>query len=162
MNFSLLFQSHETALALSAQQHRVRYSDSVEEGTYIFPLSGIAFMIVDTQECADSPGVSRLFEKIGKFIQVHRNSFLLFSSSLHAQREQEILFRIQQSFLGSKLRIIPVHNVAEMVKSMLTIAKATSKPHVDSVRDRMALARAQIIERSPVWDVLSRLQFGKE
>ncbi|GCB84310.1 hypothetical protein scyTo_0024863, partial [Scyliorhinus torazame] len=34
----------------------------------------------------------------------------------------------------------------------------TCKPHVDSVRDRIAMIRAQIIERSPVWEMLHKRQ----
>ncbi|KAJ8418548.1 hypothetical protein AAFF_G00000470 [Aldrovandia affinis] len=49
-----------------------------------------------------------------------------------------------------------------MLKGMLTIAKATSKPHVVSVRDRMSLARAHIIERSPVWEMLRDMQLGAD
>ncbi|XP_066548311.1 protein SPO16 homolog [Amia ocellicauda] len=156
---SACLQNHEAALSLSAQQHRVRYSDSVERGTFIFPRSGIAFMIVDTQQFPEEAG---LLEQIKKFIHVHRNGFLLLLASLHGEKQWGILSSIQQRFLGSNLRVLPVHNIAEIVKSMLTIAKATSKPHVDSVRDRMTLARAQIIERSPVWEVLRKLQLDCE
>ncbi|RXM99727.1 Epoxide hydrolase 4 [Acipenser ruthenus] len=41
-------------------------------------------------------------------------------------------------------------------------AMATSKPHVDSVRDRMTMAKAQIIERSSAWEMLRNLQLGYE
>ncbi|KAK2540308.1 hypothetical protein Q9233_001180 [Columba guinea] len=61
-------------------------------------------------------------------------------------------------FLGSNLRIIPVHNAAETVKLMLTIAKVTSRPRADDIRYKMAMTKAQIIEKSPVWKMLQEYQ----
>ncbi|KAK1165166.1 hypothetical protein AOXY_G13635 [Acipenser oxyrinchus oxyrinchus] len=159
---STAIQNHDVSCSLSAQQHRIRYTDSVETGSLIFPLSGIAFLIVDTQEFPENQEETAVFEKIKNFIGIHRNSFLLLLASLHGPKECRILFRIQQRFLTSNLRIIPVHNTPEIIKSMLTIAKATSKPHVDSVRDQMTIAKAQIIERSSVWEMLRNLQLGCE
>ncbi|KAM7012508.1 protein SPO16 homolog isoform 2-T2 [Tautogolabrus adspersus] len=139
---------------LSAQQHRIRFSDSVESGAFIFPLSGTAFLLVDPQDLPECFEESGLIERINTFVQVHRNSFLLLFAPFNGTREMEIFTVIQHRFLGSNLRILPVRNNAEIVKGMLTIAKATSKPHVDSIRNRMSLARAHIIESSPVWEML--------
>lgn len=36
--------------------------------------------------------------------------------------------------------------------------QATSKPNVDTVRDRMSLVRGHLIERSPVWELLRDIQ----
>ncbi|KAH1166801.1 hypothetical protein KIL84_015973 [Mauremys mutica] len=63
-----------------------------------------------------------------------------------------------QRFLGSNLRVIPVHNTAETVKLMLSIAKITCKPHIDNIRYRMFMAKAQIIDQSPVWKMLHKIQ----
>ena len=41
---------------------------------------------------------------------------------------------------------------------MCSSVQATSKPHVDTVRDRMSLVRAHLIERSPVWELLRDIQ----
>ncbi|XP_039983845.1 protein SPO16 homolog isoform X2 [Xiphias gladius] len=137
-------QNHDTHRMLSSQQHRIRFSDSVESGAFIFPLS-------DLPERLEESG---LIERIKKFTRVHRNSFLLLYAPFNGKRELEILSGIQCRFFGSNLRILPVRNNAEIVKGMLTIAKATSKPHVDSIRDRMSLAQAHIIESSRVWEML--------
>ncbi|XP_060886742.1 protein SPO16 homolog isoform X2 [Labrus mixtus] len=139
---------------LSAQQHRIRFSDSVESGAFIFPLSGTAFLLVDPQDLPERFEESGLIERINTFVQVHRNSFLLLFAPFNGTREMEIFTVIQHRFFGSNLRILPVRNNVEIVKGMLTIAKATSKPHVDSIRNRMSLARAHIIESSPVWEML--------
>ncbi|XP_064416133.1 protein SPO16 homolog isoform X4 [Latimeria chalumnae] len=114
--------SHEVATSLISQQHRVRFSDTVEEGSIIFSLS----------------------------------------AALHETREWETMIRIQQRFLGSNLRIIPVHNTNDIVKSILTIAKATCKPAVDNIWCRMVMATAQITDRSLVWEMLHKLQLGEE
>lgn len=36
--------------------------------------------------------------------------------------------------------------------------QATSKPHVESLRHQMVLARAHIIDNSPVWQMLKEMQ----
>ncbi|KAM6938329.1 protein SPO16 homolog [Lycodopsis pacificus] len=147
-------QNHETNRMLSAQQHRIRFSNSVESGAFIFPLSGTAFLLVDPQDLLEHFEESGLIERIKTFVQVHRNSFLLLYVPFNGKKELEVLSVIQHRFFGSSLRILPVRNNAELVKGMLTIAKATSKPHVDRIRDRMSLARAHVIGSSPVWEML--------
>ncbi|XP_025758611.1 protein SPO16 homolog isoform X2 [Oreochromis niloticus] len=151
---STSLQSHEIIRMLNAQQHRIRFSDSVHPGAFIFPLSGTAFLMVDPQDLPEPSEESGVFERIKKFVQVHRNCFLLLHSPFKGKKELETLTVIQNRFFGSNLRILPVQNTDEIVKGMLTIAKATSKPHVDSIRDRISLARAHIIESSPVWEML--------
>uniref|UniRef100_A0A3P8RDX5 Uncharacterized protein n=1 Tax=Astatotilapia calliptera TaxID=8154 RepID=A0A3P8RDX5_ASTCA len=151
---STSLQSHEIIRMLNAQQHRIRFSDSVHPGAFIFPLSGTAFLMVDPQDLPEPSEESGVFERIKKFVQVHRNCFLLLRSPFKGKKELETLTVIQNRFFGSNLRILPVQNTDEIVKGMLTIAKATSKPHVDSIRDRISLARAHIIESSPVWEML--------
>ncbi|XP_047443513.1 protein SPO16 homolog [Mugil cephalus] len=147
-------QNHETSRMLSAQQHRIRFSDSVESGVFIFPLSGTAFLLVDPEDLSEPFEESGLTEKIKKFVQVHRNCFLLLLAPFNGKRELQVLALVQDRFFGSNLRILPVRNDAEIVKGMLAIAKATSKPHVDRIRERMCLARAHVVERSPVWEML--------
>ncbi|XP_024060352.2 uncharacterized protein C1orf146 homolog [Terrapene carolina triunguis] len=154
---SSALQSHEVSESLQSQHHRVRYSDSVENGSMIFSLSGIAFLLADTQDLFKTGG-ELFLGRTEKFINVHRNSFLLLSAALHGPKEWDLMFRIQKRFLGSNLRVIPVHNTAETVKLMLTIAKITCKPHIDNIRYRMLMAKAQIIDQSPVWKMLHKIQ----
>ncbi|XP_054021026.1 BTB/POZ domain-containing protein 8 isoform X1 [Dryobates pubescens] len=87
-------------------------------------LPGVAFMLSDTQELLMA-GEEQYSKRIQKFINIHRNSFLVLSAALHGPEEWNIMFRIQRRFFGSNLRIIPVHNTAETVKLMLTIAKVS-------------------------------------
>ncbi|KFV85222.1 Uncharacterized protein C1orf146, partial [Struthio camelus australis] len=147
--------NHEISTLLRSQQHRVRYSDSVEIGSVIFSLSGVAFILADTQDLLTT-GEEQFLDRVQKFINIHRNSFLVLSAVLHGPEEWNIMFRIQRRFLGSNLRIIPVHNTAETVKFMLTIAKITSKPRADDIHYKMAMAKAHIIEKSPVWKMLQQ------
>ncbi|XP_075012377.1 protein SPO16 homolog [Calonectris borealis] len=154
---STALQNHEISTILQRQQHRVRYSESVEIGSVIFSLSGVAFILADTQDLLMT-GEEQFFRRIQKFINIHRNSFLVLSAALHGPEEWNVMFRIQRRFLGSNLRIIPVHNTAETVKLMLTIAKITSKPRADDISYKMAMTKAQIIENSPVWKMLQEHQ----
>ncbi|XP_066521715.1 protein SPO16 homolog isoform X2 [Hoplias malabaricus] len=143
---------------LMAQQHRLRFSDSVELGALVFPLSGTAFMLISPEEFPEKAENSEFINRIEKFVQVHRNSFLLLQSPVYGRREWEIVSAVQRRFFGSNLKVLPIHSNADIVKAVLTIAEATSKPQVDSIRNRMALARARIIESSPVWELLGSMQ----
>uniref|UniRef100_A0A8C0B092 Chromosome 1 open reading frame 146 n=1 Tax=Buteo japonicus TaxID=224669 RepID=A0A8C0B092_9AVES len=153
----LSLSNHEISTILQRQQHRVRYSESVEMGSVIFSLSGVAFLLSDIQELLMT-GEEQFSKRIQKFINIHRNSFLVLSAALHGTEEWNVMFRIQRRFLGSNLRVIPVHNTAETVKLMLTIAKVTSKPQADDTRYKIAITKAQIIENSPVWKMLQDYQ----
>ncbi|XP_063056981.1 protein SPO16 homolog [Engraulis encrasicolus] len=153
---STSLQSHESVRLLQA--HRVRFSEGVESGSFVFPLSGTAFMLVVSQDLPEPLEDSGLYEKIQRFVKVHRNCFLLLQAPVFGQREWAIMEAVQSRFFGSNLRAYPVHCNANMVKGMLALAKATSKPNVDTVRDRMSLVRGHLIERSPVWELLRDIQ----
>ncbi|XP_072854041.1 protein SPO16 homolog [Pogona vitticeps] len=150
-------QGHEISTSLQNQRHRVRYSDSVEDGSIIFSVSGVAFLLSNAQGLFFTDR-ELFFEKIKKFMTIHRNGFLLLSAARHGPKEWDMMFKVQQRFLGSNLRLIPVHNTAEAVKLMLTIAKTSSKPHLDNIRYRMLMAKAQIVEQSSVWKMLHQRQ----
>uniref|UniRef100_A0A3B4EJ86 Chromosome 1 open reading frame 146 n=1 Tax=Pygocentrus nattereri TaxID=42514 RepID=A0A3B4EJ86_PYGNA len=158
---STSLQNNEALRVLLAQQHRLRYSDSVEIGSFVFPLSGTAFMLITPEEFPEKAESTEYFKRIEKFVQVHRNSFLLLQSPVYGTREWQILSAVQKRFFGSNLKVIPIHSNVDIVKAVLSIAKATSKPHADSIRDRMALARARIIECSPVWELLGMTDWVK-
>ncbi|XP_068176616.1 protein SPO16 homolog [Antennarius striatus] len=151
---STSLQSHKAIGILSAQAHRIRFSDSVHLGAVIFPLSGTAFLLVDPQDLPEGSGESGVTDRIKTFVQVHRNSFLLLFAPFSGNKELETLSVIQRRFLGSNLRVLPVRNDEDIVRGMLTIAKATSRPLSDSISDRMSEARAYIIDKSPVWEML--------
>ncbi|XP_025727972.1 protein SPO16 homolog [Callorhinus ursinus] len=154
-------KSCEVATALENQSHKIRYSDSVENGSIIFSLSGLAFLLMDAKECFIS--AEEIFlAKIEKFINIHRKSFLVLSAALHGSEEWKLMFRIQQRFLGSNLRILPVHNTVNAINLMCTIAKTASKPYTDSICYRMITTEAYIIEQSPVWKTLQKLKLSSD
>ncbi|XP_059771936.1 protein SPO16 homolog [Balaenoptera ricei] len=157
-------KSYEVATALENRSHKVRYSDSVENGSIIFSLSGVAFLLMDAKKCFMSAEETEetFLAKIGKFINIHRNSFLVLSAALHGPEEWKLMFRIQQRFLGSNLRILPVHNTINAINLMCTIAKITSKPHTDSICYRMITTKAYIIEQSPVWKTLQKIKLSSD
>ncbi|KAB0393394.1 hypothetical protein E2I00_002043, partial [Balaenoptera physalus] len=158
---SVAYMSYEVATALENRSHKVRYSDSVENGSIIFSLSGVAFLLMDAKKCFMSAEETFL-AKIEKFINIHRNSFLVLSAALHGPEEWKLMFRIQQRFLGSNLRILPVHNTINAINLMCTIAKITSKPHTDSICYRMITTKAYIIEQSPVWKTLQKIKLSSD
>ncbi|XP_019482535.1 PREDICTED: uncharacterized protein C1orf146 homolog isoform X2 [Hipposideros armiger] len=90
-------KSCEIATALENRSHKIRYSDSVENGTIIFSLTGVAFLLMDAQECFMS--TEEIFlAKIEKFINIHQNCFLVLSAALHGPEEWKLMFRIQQRY----------------------------------------------------------------
>ncbi|MEE6494533.1 hypothetical protein FKM82_001777 [Ascaphus truei] len=147
---------HDVATSLQSQHHKVRYSESVESGSIIFSLSGVAFLLANAQDLFVTSREA-LFDRVEKFISVHRNCFLVIAAALHGPNEWNLMFNIQQRFLGSNLRIIPVHNSADTVKMILTIAKVTSKPHLANIQGRLLKAKTHIVEISNVWKVLDRI-----
>ncbi|XP_041861445.1 protein SPO16 homolog [Melanotaenia boesemani] len=152
---SSALRSHETCRQLRAQPHRIRFSDSIESGVFVFPLSGTAFLLVGPEDLPEPFEEFQLIERIKNFLQVHRNCFLLLHDPFNDKKDVRAL--LQSRFFGSSLRILPVHTYPDLVKGMLTIAKATSKPHVDRIRDRMSLARARVIETSPKCEMLRKM-----
>ncbi|KAF4112205.1 protein SPO16 homolog [Onychostoma macrolepis] len=152
-------QCDEASQILLAQRHRIRRSDSILSSSFVCPLSGTAFLLVTSEEFPAKLENAEYFERIEKFVQVHRNSFLLLQAPVYGKREWEILSSVQNRFLGCKLRVIPVHSTADVVKGILVIAKATSKPNVANLRDQMSLACTHIIDHSPVWGMLQEMQF---
>ncbi|XP_052455469.1 protein SPO16 homolog isoform X3 [Carassius gibelio] len=117
-------QCDEPSKILLAQQHRIRRSDTILSSAFVFPMSGTAFLLVTPEEFPAKLENSEFFERIEKFVQVHRNSFLLLQAPVYGKREWEILSSVQNSrFLGCNLRVIPVHSTADVVKGMLVIAK---------------------------------------
>ncbi|XP_008067199.1 uncharacterized protein C1orf146 homolog [Carlito syrichta] len=158
---STSLKSYEVATVLENQSHKVRYSDSVENGSIIFSLSGVAFLLMDAKECLLS--AEEIFlAKITKFINIHQNSFLVLSAALHGPEEWKLMFKIQQRFLGSNLRILPVHNTANAINLMCTIAKTASKPYKDSICYRMMTTKAYITEQSPVWKTLQKIKLNDD
>ncbi|XP_037671745.1 uncharacterized protein C1orf146 homolog isoform X2 [Choloepus didactylus] len=121
----------------------------------------VAFLLMDAKECLMS--AEEIFlAKIEKFINIHQNSFLVLSAALHGPEEWKLMFRIQQRFLGSNLRILPVHNTVNAINLMCTIAKTTSKPYIDSICYRMMTTKAYITEQSTVWKTLQKLKLGSD
>ncbi|XP_051026681.1 protein SPO16 homolog [Acomys russatus] len=154
-------KSYEIATALENRSHKVRYSDTLESGSIVFSLSGAAFLLMDANECIIS--AEEIFlTKIEKFITIHQNSFLVLFAPLHGPEEWNLMFRIQQRFLGSNLRILPVHNTVNAIDLMCTIAKTSSKPNIDSICYRMITAKAYVIEQSPVWRTLQKIKLSAD
>ncbi|KAM8887836.1 protein SPO16 homolog [Synchiropus picturatus] len=154
---SKTLENHDISRSLMAQQHRIRFSESVEDGAFIFPMSGTAFLFLHPQELPKNFDESHhVTTQIERFLQVHRNSFLFLFDAFDGGKEY--LTFLQRRFLSANLRIIPVRSNADIIKGMLTIAKVTSKPHVDIVLERLARVRCHILENSSVHQMLKDLK----
>lgn len=58
---------------------------------------GIAFILSDTQDLLRT-GEEEFSRRIQKFINIHRNSFLVLSAALHGPEEWSAMFRIQRRY----------------------------------------------------------------
>ncbi|XP_075396378.1 protein SPO16 homolog [Tenrec ecaudatus] len=151
----------EVATALENQRHKIRYSETVENGAIVFPRSGVAFLLLDAKECLMS--AEEIFiAKIEKFINIHQNSFLVLCAAFHGLEEWNLMFKIQQRFLGKNFRILPVHNAVNAISLMCTVAKTTSKPYIDSICYRMITTKAYVTEQSPVWKTLQKITLNSD
>nr|XP_021493558.1 uncharacterized protein C1orf146 homolog [Meriones unguiculatus] len=153
-------KNYEIATALENRSHKVRYSDTLESGSIVFSLSGVAFLLMDAKECISAE--ETFLTKIEKFMNIHQNSFLVLFAPLHGPEEWNLMFRIQQRFLGSNLRVLPVHNTVNAIDLMCTLAKTSSKPNIDSICYRMITTKAYIIEQSPVWRTLQKIKLSTD
>lgn len=60
-------------------------------------LTGVAFLLSDTQELLMA-GEEQYSKRIQKFINIHRNGFLVLSAALHGPEEWNVMFRIQRRY----------------------------------------------------------------
>ncbi|XP_069823776.1 protein SPO16 homolog isoform X2 [Dendropsophus ebraccatus] len=119
--------------------------------------AGTAFLLVNTQEARGGEDRETFFDKIQQFSSTHRNSFIVMVAALHGPEEWDLMRNIQLRFLGSNLKVIPAHNSAETVKSVLTIVKATCKPHCETIEEKLLQAKVYIAENSPAWKALDEM-----
>ncbi|XP_053409048.1 protein SPO16 homolog [Mercenaria mercenaria] len=132
------------ATILRQKQLKVRVSDGVIPGTVIFPLSGVAFLIIPLSQATIQDPENKciqlsqeLIDRVEKFLHIHRKCYMLCQAPLHGQSERNVFSMIQRKYLDTRLNMIPVHNATEAVKSMLTIAKALCKPVSDILHERL-------------------------
>jgi hypothetical protein len=59
---------------------------------------GIAFLIINPQELPENLEEAGLFDKIKKFVTVHRNSFLLLQAPFYGKKELGIMSVIQHRY----------------------------------------------------------------
>lgn len=58
---------------------------------------GVAFILSDAQDLLMA-GEEQVSKRIQKFINIHRNSFLILSAALHGPEEWNTMFRIQRRY----------------------------------------------------------------
>ncbi|XP_046580985.1 protein SPO16 homolog [Haliotis rubra] len=133
-------EKSEISRLLRQKNFKIRNSESVTSNSIIFPMSGVAFMILDLKDVIrDSPeGGTRteVWESIDKFVQVHRRCYILAQAPCHAEQEQCVFSAIQEKYMTSPLQMIPVHTPTESIQAMLNIAKLLCKPMGEVVTRR--------------------------
>nr|XP_032822749.1 uncharacterized protein C1orf146 homolog isoform X2 [Petromyzon marinus]XP_032822750.1 uncharacterized protein C1orf146 homolog isoform X2 [Petromyzon marinus] len=154
-------KEHELIRKLVECKMKVRYSDSVGPGVVILSRSGVAFKLVTVEEMSEGMKSPVLLE-IKKFSSVHRNSFLLLIASFHGQKEMQSMHHLQLRFLTTNLKIMPVHNIKEVMSVMFTITKMMSKPEADVMKKKMAMVSTMVVNKSPVWHLLQHIDIPPE
>ncbi|XP_046355719.2 protein SPO16 homolog isoform X1 [Haliotis rufescens] len=152
-------EKSEISRLLRQKNFKIRNSESVTNNSIIFPMSGVAFMILHLKDvisdgciraevwerlawlsvfylaaAAASKSTRRI--SIDKFIQVHRRCYILAEAPCHAEQEQCVFSAIQEKYMTSSLQMIPVHTPAESIQAMLNISKSLCKPMGEVVTRR--------------------------
>lgn len=158
------FKNTDVARLLQ-QRHKVRFSDTTLASTCIFPVSAVAFMIVPlakaSLEWPPKSGQIQLdhefIDRVQKFVQIHRNSYMVITSALHGPHEMAVISAIQMRFIDYNLRILPVHNDSEGVQTILIIAQATCKPTCSILKSRLDAILSKQIGEEVVLNILSEM-----
>ncbi|XP_065888649.1 protein SPO16 homolog isoform X2 [Dysidea avara] len=88
-----------------------------------------------------------LISRISQLTETHKQCYVLASAPLHGKQEQELLTTLQKQFMSSHVSFLPVHNSADCVEAMTTIAKVTCPPLRNVVRQRFdGLIQKQVTE----------------
>ncbi|KAL5011175.1 hypothetical protein ScPMuIL_013480 [Solemya velum] len=117
---------------------RVRVSNSVLPNSVIFPVAGVAFIVLIPPSPIThyKPNTSKLDtglqQNIDKFIQIHRHCYVLVPSKYGP----EMFSLVQESFLHTKLQVLPVNSPEDAVKAMSDISKLLCKPVVNVMYER--------------------------
>ncbi|XP_030855802.1 uncharacterized protein LOC115929862 [Strongylocentrotus purpuratus] len=153
---------------LSTHYHTLIFiavSDTTVPSSIIFPLSSVAFLIVPigkaSLEWPPKSGRVQLdhefTERAQKFVQIHRNSYMVLTSALHGPHEMAVIAAIQTRFIDHNLRILPVHNESECLQTILTIAQATCKPTCNILKSRLDAIVSRQNSEQMILNILSQL-----
>ncbi|XP_046355720.2 protein SPO16 homolog isoform X2 [Haliotis rufescens] len=130
-------EKSEISRLLRQKNFKIRNSESVTNNSIIFPMSGVAFMILHLKDVISDGCIrAEVWESIDKFIQVHRRCYILAEAPCHAEQEQCVFSAIQEKYMTSSLQMIPVHTPAESIQAMLNISKSLCKPMGEVVTRR--------------------------
>nr|XP_054749924.1 protein SPO16 homolog [Lytechinus pictus] len=140
-------------------------SNTTVSSSIIFPLSSVAFLIVPIEKASLEwpPKSGRIqldhefLERVQKFVQIHRNSYMVLTSALHGPHEMAIIAAIQTRFIDHNLRILPVHNDSECLQTILTIAQATCTPTCNILRSRLDAILSRQNSAQMILNILSQL-----
>lgn len=79
-------------------------------GVILISCTGVAFLLIAPEEFPEKAECEEFFKKIEKFVQVHRNSFLLLQAPAYGARELEIVSAVQNRC---------IYNLTSILKTVL-------------------------------------------
>ncbi|KAL5489050.1 hypothetical protein EMCRGX_G018096 [Ephydatia muelleri] len=152
---------------LQIQKHKIRVSSGTWHHTCLFPQSSAAFMIIPVNDVLEKwppePPYridSELLANLERFSALHHKCYVLLCAPMYLSNEQTALMVLQQNYIVSSLRFLPVHNSTECIETMLTITKVTSKPLSSTVRERLLKLHEQLISEEVIRNVVEQLGIG--
>ncbi|KAK3713000.1 hypothetical protein QZH41_014109 [Actinostola sp. cb2023] len=154
--------SNSEVCRLLEKNHKMRVSDTTGEDTVIFPLSSVAFLLLNSSDIMtrNDDGNSRLdaniMKRIERFQQIHRNCYVIVTSNMMSAKQLQCLVALQERF-SQHLGFIPVCNSKESVNCMTNIAKVTCKPLSNVIKERLQNLQSSTIIESVVLHILSNL-----
>ncbi|XP_031564665.1 uncharacterized protein C1orf146-like [Actinia tenebrosa] len=145
------------------KDHKVRVSDTTGEDTIIFPLSSVAFLLLELDRVMVGNGKGgesldlQLIKRLERFHQIHRHCYVIVVSQMMASKQLESLVALQGRFLNLHMGFIPAHNPKEIIDCMISITKVTCKPLSQIIQDRLQNLQSSTLTESVVLHVLSNL-----
>ncbi|XP_020917436.1 uncharacterized protein LOC110254739 [Exaiptasia diaphana] len=157
-----LSNSEVCRLLRSGKNNKVRLSENTGEDVIIFPLSSVAFFLLNSGKIIDSTDGfktinANLVERLEKFNQIHRHGYVIISLNTQPVQQFELLILLQERFSKVHLNFIPVSSSIESVQCMDNIAKVTCKPLIDVIKERLQKLQSSAISESVILQILSSL-----
>ena len=104
---------------------------------------------------------SDLLANLEKFATLHHKCYVLLCAPMFFNNEQATFMVLQQNYLASSLRFLPVHNSTECIETMLAITRVTSKPLSCTIRERLSRLQEQLLSEDAIINVVEQLGIGR-
>ncbi len=128
--------------------------------TCIFPQATAAFMILQASTILHSSKYhidQEIATNLKKFSELRHKCYVFLSAPLIGVSEQKVLSLLQEEYLNTDLKFLPVHNVSECGECIFSITKVLCKPLSDVIRERFRRLRDQVCSEENILMVLAEL-----